>query len=137
MSSYESDVAAINELYDQYCLASNEDDIDHFMSLWDDDAIRMSPDLPAFVGKEMVRSYFETLFEKSTGIIAIYGETEVQVAGDMAFSRGTYTVSLSPKAGGPATHIDGKWLDILKRQTDGSWKIYRDCVNFNAPPKVE
>ena len=137
MSSYESDVAAINELYDQYCLASNEDDIDHFMSLWDDDAIRMSPDLPAFVGKEMVCSYFETLFEKSTGIVAIYGETEVQVAGDMAFSRGTYTVSLSPKAGGPATHIDGKWLDILKRQTDGSWKIYRDCVNFNAPPKVE
>jgi ketosteroid isomerase-like protein len=55
----------------------------------------------------------------------------------MAFSRGTYTLSLTPKEGGPTTHIDGKWLDILKRQTDGSWKIYIDMVNYNGPPVVE
>jgi ketosteroid isomerase-like protein len=55
----------------------------------------------------------------------------------MAFSLGTYTPSLTPKEGGSKTTIDGKWLDILKRQADDSWKIYVLRVNFNAPPVVD
>ena len=37
----------------------------------------------------------------------------------------------------PNTHIIGKYLTILKKQTDGSWKIYRDCFNSDVPPKQE
>jgi len=135
--SMEADITAINELYDQYCLAANTGDLDLFISLWADDATRMDPDIPAIVGKENIRAYFKVAFEQFNTNVAIYGETEVQVSDDLAFSRGTYTLSLTPKEGGPTTHIDGKWLDILKRQADGSWKIYIDCVNYNAPPKVE
>lgn len=134
--SMETDITAINELYDQYCLAANTGDLDLFISLWADDATRMDPDLPAIVGKENIRAHFKVPFEQFNTNVAIYGETEVHVSGDLAFSRGTYTLSLTPKEGGPTTYIDGKWLDILKRQADGSWKIYIDCVNYNAPPKV-
>jgi len=133
----EADIAAINELYNQYCLRANSGDLDGFISLWGDNAIRMDPDIPAIFGKEQIREFFKTSFEQFNANVAIYGETEVQVADDLAFSRGTYTLSLAPKEEGPTIYIDGKWLDILKRQTDGSWKIYIDCVNYNAPPTVE
>jgi len=133
----EADIAAINELYDQYCLGANTGDLDLFISLWTDDAIRMEPNTSAIFGKEQVRAHFKISFEQFNINVAIYGETEVQVSDDLAFSRGTYTLSLTPKEEGPTTYIDGKWLDILKRQADGSWKIYIDCINYNAPPKVE
>ena len=56
---------------------------------------------------------------------------EVEVAGDLAFSRVNVIISSSPKEGGPTAHLDLKVLDIYKRQTDGSWKIYIDCLNAN------
>ena len=135
--SFEVDIAAINELYEQYCSYGSAGELNNFLSLWEDDAIRMDPDKHSIIGKENIRIFFEPSFELFSVDVAIYGDTEIQISGDMAFSRGTYTLSLTPKEGGPTTHIDGKWLDILKRQTDGSWKIYIDIVNYNGPPVVE
>jgi uncharacterized protein (TIGR02246 family) len=133
----EEDIAAINELYNQYCIKGNAGDLDNFLSLWEDDAIRMDPDKPSIIGKENIRKFFEPSFGLFSVNVKVYGNTEIQISGDMAFSRGTYTLSLTPKEGGPTTHFDGKWLDIDKRQTDGSWKIYIDMVNYNVPPVVE
>ena len=39
--SVEADIAAINELYNQYCIQANNGDLDNFLSLWEDNAIRM------------------------------------------------------------------------------------------------
>ena len=58
---------------------------------------------------------------------------EVRAGGDWAFARGTYQATLTPKAGGAAGSIDGKYMTILTRQADGSWKIYRDIFNSNVP----
>jgi len=133
----EADIAAINELYDQYVHAANTDDLDLFISTWDDDAIRLEPGRSSILGKENIRAFFKTLYDQFNLNIVIYGDTEIQVSKDMAFGRGTATLSLTPKEGGSTTHLDLKWLDILKKQEDGSWKIYRDMINFNEPPKVE
>lgn len=137
MNEYEADVAAINELYNQYCLGANSGDLDLFMSLWTDDAIRMGQDIPAAVGKAQIQSHFVALFAQFILKIVIYGETEVQVSVDNAFSWGTATLSLTPKEGGPTAHVNAKWLDVLQRQADGSWKIHRDSVTNDGPPKVE
>lgn len=137
MKTYEADIAKINELYDQYCYGANTGDLDLFMSLWADDAIRMEQDSPAIIGKEQIRAHFKVPFEQVKIDIATYGETETEVSGDLAFSYGNFTITYTPKEEGPKTYFDGKWLDILKRQADGSWKIYCDCITFNAPPKVE
>jgi len=135
--SVEEDIAAINELYNQYCIHANAGDLDKFLSLWEDNAIRMEPDMPSIIGKENIRKYFAPSFEMFSVKVTVNGGTEIQISGDMAFSRGTYTLSLTPKEGGPTTTFNGKWLDIDKRQTDGSWKIYIDMLNYNGLPVVE
>ena len=56
---------------------------------------------------------------------------EVRILGDWAYSHGMYTFDLVPKAGGETMSISGKFLDILKRQADGSWKMAIDCHNYN------
>jgi len=135
--SVEEDIAAINELYNQYLIHANAGDIDNFLSLWEDNAIRMDPDKPTIIGKENLRQFFEPSFGLFSVSVTVYGDIEIQISGDMAFSRGNYTLLLTPKEGGPSTHFDGKWLDIDKRQPDGSWKIYIDMINYNGPPIVD
>ncbi len=56
---------------------------------------------------------------------------ETAVDGDLAFSRGVYT--LEDGSGDDAFSVDGKFQTIFRRQDDGSWRIYRDVFNSNTP----
>jgi uncharacterized protein (TIGR02246 family) len=132
----EADIEAINEIWNQYILGANTSDLELWLSLWDENGIRMAPDDPAAFGKEQIRAQMEPLFGQFNTEIAINNE-EVQIAGDWAFSRGAFILSLTPKVGGETTKFEGKYLSILERQADGSWKIARDCFNYNAPPTTE
>jgi ketosteroid isomerase-like protein len=58
---------------------------------------------------------------------------ETEITGSWAFSRGMFVSTLTPKGEGQAVLIDGKFMTVLKRQADGSWKIYRDIWNSNLP----
>jgi ketosteroid isomerase-like protein len=62
---------------------------------------------------------------------------EAVVAGDWAFTRVAFRISVTPKGEPEASPRSGKALSILKRQADGSWKISHDCYNSNVPPPVE
>jgi ketosteroid isomerase-like protein len=57
---------------------------------------------------------------------------EVRILGDRAYSHGTYELEMAPKAGGEPQRYSGKFLDVLEKQIDGSWKIAIDCHNCNA-----
>jgi ketosteroid isomerase-like protein len=59
---------------------------------------------------------------------------EVGVNGNLAFSRGNYVATFSPKDGAQPIPVDGKFMTILKKQPDGSWKIHRDMFNSNVAP---
>ncbi len=127
----EADIAMITEQYDQYVHYVNTGDLDLFISLWADDATRMEPGTPAIVGKERIREHFKGLFDQFNNKMVMIGKAEVQVSGDVAFAFGTVTFSSTPMESGPVIQTDIKWLDGLKRQADGSWKIHVDCINFH------
>ena len=55
---------------------------------------------------------------------------ETQVAGDWGFARGTATVTSKSKTGGATTNLEANFLTIFKKQADGSWKIFRDYINY-------
>jgi ketosteroid isomerase-like protein len=59
--------------------------------------------------------------------------TEVQVVGPWAFDRGAYRWRGIPRAGGEPIEDHGKYLVILQRQPDGSWKVARDMDNSDRP----
>ena len=133
--SVEEDIAAIEEVLNQYAVSSNAGDLELWLSLHADDVVKMGPDAPAIFGKEELRANFTPAFDNFNTNCVIYPE-ETQVSGDLGFARGTYSISITPKAGGETIMLmpDGKYLTICKRQADGSWKISHDCYNSNVPP---
>jgi len=134
VADVEADVAAINELFNQYASSINAGDIDLWISLWADDGIQMPPGNPAVIGKENIKAGLQSSFDLFNWKMTIDGE-EVKVAGDWAFARGNYTYTLTPKEEGKTIKGSGKYLSILAKQADGSWKFARDCFNNNAPPE--
>ena len=136
--SVEADIAAIKECGNLYALALNTGDLELWLSLHTDDVAKMGPDEPAIFGNEALRAKMEPVFDNFTFEMTINSE-ETQVDGDLGYDRGTYTLSITPKAGGETISVmpDGKFLTIWKRQPDGSWKASHDCYNSNVPPAVE
>jgi len=130
--SQAEDVAAIKAMPAKYEAAYNASDAAALAELHTEEAIRMPPNEPALVGKEAIQSWYQTRFDQFTPQVTVSHE-EVEVAGDWAFARGSYTSTQTPKAGGEPVEDSGKFLTISKRQPDGSWKIYRTIYNSDNP----
>jgi uncharacterized protein (TIGR02246 family) len=129
----DADVAAINEIWNSYSSSLNDGDIDSWLSLWTKDGVQMPPDEPRVVGKDQLRQRNGGALDLFAVDIEITNE-EVEVDGSLAYSRGHYVATFSPKDGAQPIPVDGKFMTILKRQTDGSWKIHRDIFNSNVAP---
>ena len=129
----EAVTAAVNQVWDQYASSLNAGDVDRYMALWADNAIQLPPDSLPLVGKETLRAGLESEVKAITYDMKITNE-EVNVSGDLAVARGTYAATITFKDGSDPISIDGKYMTLLKRQPDGSWKIFRDIYNSNVPP---
>ena len=135
-ANLEADTAAIIDFENQYRSSQNAGDIDRCMSLWTEDGILMPPTGPAVIGKDQIRVGTEGYLDQFT--YDLDGTTtEVEVAGGWAFTRGTYTLTLTPKEEGQPVFIDGKYINILERQSDGGWKMHRSIFNSNVAPGGE
>ncbi len=128
----EADVEAVKRVREQAVAAINAGDLGALMSLWSDDIVWMWPNEPPVVGKEALRSWWQT-HRSPWKVEMTVSHEEVIVAGDWAFQRGTHTGRRIPKAGGEPMEIDMKCIDILRRQPDGSWKHTHVICNPNKP----
>lgn len=135
----EADINAIKEMLKQYAAITNAGDWDRWISLWADDGVQMPPDDPARIGKEQIRAGMKPIFDQMDLDIVIHSIEDARIYGDLGFTRCTYTLKVTPKAGGETISVmpDGKALTLYGRQPDGSWKIVYDCFNSNTAPKQE
>ena len=128
--------AIYREICDLYTLAVETGDIDLYVATYTDDCVQMPPDAPIRIGSDQIRAAMEPALALYNIECPIYPQ-EAKVIGNWAFGTCDWSLSLTPKEGGETTTFDGKSLDVLKRQADGSWKYYMSCWNYNGPPTVE
>jgi ketosteroid isomerase-like protein len=57
---------------------------------------------------------------------------KVEVSGDLAYTQGTYSMTMTDPEGIPATD-KGKYLAVWKKQADGGWKVIEDIFNSDLP----
>jgi ketosteroid isomerase-like protein len=53
---------------------------------------------------------------------------QVAEAGDMAYSRGHYTLQMTDKATNKPSISHGSYLTVYKKEADGSWKAVEDFI---------
>lgn len=125
------DIAAINELREKELSAALAGNVDSLIALRTDDFIAMLPDMPAIEGKEAVREVLTGMFGQMEEFEHNTISEEVIVSGDWAIHRGTYADRVTMKSGEESIAYEGKYLWILQRQDDGSWKYAMQMSNRN------
>ena len=113
-SNNQADVEAINHVREAHITALNDGDVNAWVAAFTDDGVQMPPNAPANLGRESIRAWSQAFFApfRVEGTLLV---DEVQVSGDWAFERGTYTITLTPKAGGEPMQDIGKDLTIYER----------------------
>jgi ketosteroid isomerase-like protein len=61
-----------------------------------------------------------------------YELVQVEGAGDLAYVYGNYSMTVTPPEAEPTTDR-GKYLEIWRRQADGSWKMALGIFNSDMP----
>jgi uncharacterized protein (TIGR02246 family) len=93
------------------------------------DGVLMPPNHEAVEGRAGIQAFMES-FPHFTEIDL--QPIEVNGEGDLAYVRGTYTVTMAPEGGQPINDT-GKYMEIRQKQADGSWLIARDEWNSDLP----
>jgi uncharacterized protein (TIGR02246 family) len=125
--------ATFDQLLKEFSASLSAGDAERWLALWAEDGVQLPPDEPPVEGKMAIAAKMRGLLNRFKFDMTIQN-IETHSAGDWGFVRGKYQATLTPKQGGAAIPIDGKYLTILNRRSDGSWKIYRDIFNSNLPP---
>ena len=128
------DTAAINALRDAWVAAFNAADAEALANMYTEDAIDMGSNEPSLTGRAAIRDSFVAQFGMGKGTATVTSE-ELQLAGDWAYDRGMFTLTMTPAAGGdPMTLANDRYLVILRKQADGTWKLARLINNSPTPP---
>ena len=125
-----TDIAAIETTQLQFAAAFLRRDFDALAALYTDDAVVMPPNEPAVHGRTAVKAWMAafpvvTDFTLST--------SRIEGRADLAYVRGTYTMTLRPEGGQTPVMVRGKYLEIRRRQSNGEWLLEADMFSSDQP----
>lgn len=132
-SPLQKDLAGVDSCRSEYVSAWLAADANRIIEVYTNDALVLYPNQPAAAGRTAIHSYFKSFFDQYRQDLFELTSEEVKVAGSFAFDHGKYKWRGTLRQGGNPINDYGKYLVILQRQTDGSWKISRDMDNSNRP----
>src|ERR1019366_8506261 len=102
-----------------------------FASYYADDATLMMPNEPILHGASNAKAAVGPMMQDQNFAFSFQGD-KVEVSGDLAYTQGTYSMTMTDQKGIPATD-KGKYLTVWKKQADGSWKVIEDMFNSDLP----
>lgn len=127
--SFLHDRQAIQQLMADWTAAVRAKDVSTLTTMVTEDAVFLPPGFPPIRGKQAVERMYTGFFPQFSSVEQTAVVEELEVAGDWAFAWGSEHMILVPQTGGSPIHLQGKGMSILKRQSDGSWKIARGITN--------
>ncbi len=126
------DKAAVSRMLADLDRVAAEADLDGFLDHVADDAVFLPPDRPAVIGKAAIREAYADLFRRFR-LDVRHDARETDAFGGLIIQRGDVSGTMTPRAGGAAIPFNDKYLFVIRRQPDGSLRIWRAISNSNAP----
>ncbi len=114
----------VKKLRSDYLKKQYSQDVDGCLSYCDEDCIWLPPNMPMVKGHEEGRAFYEAFFKAVKPDTKVFFD-EIGVSEKWSFAIGTHESVDTPVDGGESIHSKGKYLEIHKRQPDGSLKFYR------------
>jgi uncharacterized protein (TIGR02246 family) len=132
----DADRLAIEALNQHDVKATLAQDLKAIVSQWTEDFVVIPGTGDIVRGRSVNAANAERAMEQMKGIVPVdydLNAEEITVSGDYAFVWGTYCGTARPSGGGSDLTYRGKFMRILQRQSDGSWKMHRTMATTDAP----
>ena len=120
---------------DAYLAAVNAGDAKAVAALYTEDAAEMPPNEAMVKGRAAIEKFNAGLLSGNTVKLSLTG-LETVATGDVAYDVGTYSQTITPKQGGGKPMTDrGKYVVILRRGADNTWRVKYAIYNSDLPPQ--
>jgi uncharacterized protein (TIGR02246 family) len=131
--STEADEKAVRDLLAHIQQSFNAGNLDEFMPVFAEDAVMVNQGFPDVAGRAAIRAVYEGAMAQVNMQVRFVTE-KVNVHGDLAYERGTYTIEMKDKASGQSLpEVHNRHIHIFRRQPDGQWQTWRMMTNSAAP----
>jgi uncharacterized protein (TIGR02246 family) len=127
-------IATIPERYVEHALA---DDWASLAQLYHPDALQLMPDAPPVEGRAAIRAALARQLGSEGGArltafsVAI---AEAELLGDTVYVRAHYRLAVAPPGASGTVRQEGPYVNLLCRDADGTWRIWRQFVGRAHPP---
>jgi len=107
-------------------------DMDKIVAHYADDGVVLLSNAPTMVGKDAIRAGMKDAVTDPKFSLDLK-TVKVEVSGDLAYSQGTYSVMAPDPKTKKVMAETGRYVEVYKKQPDGSWKIIQDINSPEAP----
>jgi len=118
--SEHDDIAQLRHMAREFEAGFNTGDVDRIMRFYGDTYVDINLRHPVQSWAER-RAYYAHVIQRGGFRVAVHPD-EIQIHGDFAFVRGTIEL-LRPAPTGDPARTELRYLEIVRRQPDGSWKV--------------
>jgi len=131
----DADAKALKDLEAQWNQDFASKDVGKLLAHYADNAVLMSPGVPASVGKDAIRKMMtDFVSDPNLSLKFQASRAEVSKSGDMGFTQGSYTLTATDPATKQVVHDHGSYVTTYSKQADGSWKAVADIASSEVPP---
>jgi ketosteroid isomerase-like protein len=106
-------------------------DLDDLLALFDSEARLLPPNAPMAEGTAAIRQVYRGVMDTGAPSLDLK-IVDVHESGDLVIAVGRYVHTIRPP-GGESTEDRGKYVDVFRRQPDGSLKFIADIFNSDLP----
>ena len=133
--THDADVKAIQDNEAQWNQEYAAKDNDKIVAHYADDAILMVPGTPSTSGKEAIRAALKEMVTDPALSLKFHAtKVEVAKSGDVAYTQGTYTMTLTDPKTKQVINDHGSYVTTYSKQPDGTWKAVADIATSEVPP---
>jgi uncharacterized protein (TIGR02246 family) len=129
--SLPQDEATVRSFAKSYARSFQSGEAGAVLALMTDDFVALTPGKPPVVGKEAVRREITADLEELDVRELRFEPAEIEIRGDWAWTWGRSEAVMTTRGTGDDIHVTGKYLWILRRHADGTWRIARDSAHGN------
>jgi len=128
-----ADEAALKSIDGEWSKAAASGNVDKTVSYYAADATVMPPNGSAITAKDAIHKAWQEMIT-APGFSGGWTATKVEVAksGEIGYVIGTWEFKWNDASGKP-TGDHGKFVEVWKKQSDGSWKCAVDIWNSDLP----
>lgn len=125
-----TDEAAVRRLLREIDEHFGAGDFEAALRFYAPDAMLFAPGQPVVRGNEAIRAELERVFgpSKMRAVLTVL-EVQLSQANDMAYVHGTAKLVAAGPVEVPSGMGETKWLAVLVKQPDGTWRIAADIFN--------